>query len=184
MHIIKQFKKLILAVALLISMAYPTSIFAEQYSIGTHSLKSKSGQLIITVGHVSHFNANDFYVYTFLYQPNNSKEWHQIPRVDKEDDAKMFFTLQTKHNADAVVFDGKIIEANSKFYLLTANKELKPGTTDEGPVTLIFYELVKVEDYERWVFTQKNTLSKSSTATIEQLLDLEAKAVIKNQTIE
>lgn len=54
----------------------------------------------------------------------------------------MLFTLKTRHNADAVIFDGKIIETNNKFYLLTANKELKPGTIDEGLVTLINYELV------------------------------------------
>lgn len=184
MHIIKQFKKLILAVALLISMAYPTSIFAEQYSIGTHSINSKSGKLIITVGHVSHFNANDFYVYTFLFQPNNSQQWHQIPRVDKEDDAKMLFTLQTEHNADEVIFDGKIIQANDKFYLLMAKRKVKPGTTDEGPVILIFYELVKVEDYERWVFVKRKTLTKIGPGTLEQFMDFETNAITENQTIE
>lgn len=167
-----------------IFIAYPNLIFAEQYSTGTHSIYSKSGKLTINVGYVGHFNANDFYVYTFLFQPEYSDVWDQIPRVDKEDDAKMLFTLQTKHNADAVIFDGKIIEANNKFYLITANKELKPGTADEGPVTLTNYELIKVEDYERWVFVKKNTVTKSSPATVEQLLDLETKAIIKNQTLE
>lgn len=184
MQIIKHLKHLILAVTLPLLTIYPTLLCAEQYPTGTHYINSNLGKLTVNVGHINHNNAHDFYVYTFLFQPKNSKEWHQIPRVDKEDDAKMLFTLQTQHNADAVIFDGKIIEANNKLYFLMAKRELKPGTIDEGPVILTFYELVKVEDYERWVFAKKKTLTKIGPASLEQLLDFEAKAITENQTIE
>lgn len=167
-----------------ILLASSPFIFAEQYLTGTHVTNSEQGILTLNVGYVSHFNANDFYVYSFLFQPVNSKEWHQVPRVDKEDDAKMLFTLQTKHNADTVIFDAKIVSDKHKIFLLTADKDIQPGTIDKGTVTLTDYELIKLDDYERWVFVRKNSRKTNSKLSIEQFLDIESEKVLKKHAEE
>lgn len=157
--------------ALLSALCLSTTIVhAEQYSTGSHTTASAQGRLAINVGHVSHFNAHDFFVYSFIFQPKGSKEWHQIPRIEKVDDPKMLFTLQTKHTPDMVLFDAKVVSDKQKIQLITANTETGETLADPGPVTLNTYELVKLEDYERWVFLRKNTRTVTSKSSVDKLL--------------
>lgn len=157
--------------ALLSALCVSTvTVQAEQYSTGNHIATSGQGRLAINVGYVSHFNANDFFVYSFMFQPKGSKEWHQVPRIEKADDAKMLFTLQTKHTADMTLFDAKVVADNQKIQLVTANLETGESLADPGPVTLTTYELVKLEDYERWVFLRKNTKTIPPKSSVDKLL--------------
>ena len=133
------------------------NVQAEQYSTGSHTVLTSQGRVTVNVGHVSHFNAHDFFVYSFMFRPAGSKEWHQVPRVDKEDDPNMLFTIQTVHSAEQTLFDAKVIADKRKIQLITANMETGETLADPGPVTLNTYELVKLEDYERWVFLRKST---------------------------
>ena len=146
------------------------TVQAEQYATGTHTVTSAQGTMTINVGHVSHFNAHDFFVYSFLFKPKGSKEWHQVPRVEKENDPQMLFTVQTRHSADRIFFDAKIISDSQKIQLITANMETGETLVDEGPVTLTTYDLVKLDDYERWVFLRKGAKKMGSKASIESLL--------------
>lgn len=146
------------------------TVQAEQYSTGTHTVTSAQGTMTISVGHVSHFNAHDFFVYGFLFKPKGSKEWHQVPRVEKENDPQMLFTVQTKHSADRDLFDAKIVVDSQRIQLVTANMETGETLADEGPVTLATYDLVKLDDYERWVFLRKSVKKIGSKASIESLL--------------
>lgn len=143
---------------------------AEQYSTGTHTVISAQGAMTISVGHVNHFNANDFFVYSFLFQPKGSKEWHQVPRVEKENDPQMLFIAQTKHSADRILFDAKVISNGRKVQLVTASMETGETLADAGPVTLTTYDLVKLDDYERWVFLRKDAKKIASNTSIESLL--------------
>ena len=146
------------------------TVQAEQYATGSHSIASAQGRLVINVGHVSHFNANDFFVYSFMFQPKGSKEWHQVPRIEKGDDPKMLFTLQTKHTPDMILMDAKVVADKRKLQLVTANMATGDTLADPGPVTLNTYELVKLEDYERWVFLRKNTRTVTSKSSVDKLL--------------
>lgn len=160
------------ALALLSALCVSTAtVQAEQYSTGNHTAASAQGRLAINVGHVSHFNAHDFFVYSFMFQPKGSKEWHQVPCIEKADDAKMLFTLQTKHTADMILFDAKVVADKQKIQLITANMETGETLADPGPVTLNTYELVKLEDYERWVFLRKNTKTIPPKSSVDKLLD-------------
>lgn len=157
--------------ALLSALCLSTAtVQAEQYSTGSHTSASAQGLLKINVGHVSHFNAHDFFVYSFMFQPKGSKEWHQVPRIEKADDAKMLFTLQTKHTPDMILFDAKVVSDKQKIQLITANMETGETLADPGPVTLNTYELVKLEDYERWVFLRKNTKTVTSKSSVDKML--------------
>ena len=147
-----------------------TAVQAEQYSTGSHTITTTQGLLIVNVGHVSHFNAHDFFVYSFMFQPKGSKEWHQLSHVEKEDDPKMLFTIQTKHSADRDLFDAKIISDKRKIQLVTANMETGETLADDGPVILTTYDLVKLADYERWVFLRKNIKRIAPKASVENLL--------------
>lgn len=159
------------AILLLIFSCFnAAAVQAEQYTTGTHTVTSAQGTLTISVGHVSHFNANDFFVYSFLFKPKGSKEWHQVPRVEKENDPTMLFTVQTRHSADRILFDAKIIVDNQKIRLNTASMETGETLADAGPVTLTTYELVKLDDYERWVFLRTGTKKMASPASVEKLL--------------
>ena len=159
------------AVALGLTLIGTIAAQAEQYAPGMQQVISSQGQLVINTGHVSHFNANDFYVYSFLFQPKDSKEWHQVPRIEKENDPKMLFTIQTKHTPDAVLFDAKIVSAKQRLYLLTASKEVKKTLADEGPVAINIYELVKLDDYERWVFLRKTIQKTAPKVSVEKALE-------------
>ena len=156
-----------------------TTVQAEQYSTGTHTISSAQGQLTINVGHVSHFNAHDFFVYSFMFKPKGSKEWYQVPRVEREDDPKMLFTVQTKHSADMTLFDAKIATDNQKIQLVTANMETGETLADEGPVTLTTYDLVKLDDYERWVFLRKDTKKIAPKASVGEILENATKPLRK-----
>lgn len=147
-----------------------TTVQAEQYATGSHTISTTQGLLIINVGHVSHFNAHDFFVYSFMFRPTGSKEWHQVPRVEREGDPKMLFTIQTKHSADTDLFDAKIISAKSGIQLVTANMEVSKTLANGGPITLTTYDLVKLDDYERWVFLRKNIKKIAPKEGVENLL--------------
>lgn len=152
---------------------------AEQYSTGSHTVISTQGVLTISVGHVSHFNANDFYVYSFMFQPKGGNELNQVPRVEKADDSKMLFTVQTRHTADKDLFDAKIISDGRKIQLVTASMETGETLADDGPVTLTTYDLVKLDDYERWVFLRQGVKKIAPKASVEKLLDNAAKLLNK-----
>ena len=159
-------------IALLSVVCFSTTIVrAEQYSTGSHTTASAQGRLAINVGHVSHFNAHDFFVYSFLFQPKGSNEWHQVPRIEKVDDPKMLFTLQTKHTPDMILFDAKVVSDKQKIQLITANMEMGTTYANTGPVTLNVYDLVKLEDYDRWVFLRKSTRTVKPKANVDTLLD-------------
>jgi hypothetical protein len=143
---------------------------AEEYATGISNLKFEQGVLTISVGHVNHFNDHDFYVYSFLFQPKGSNEWNQVPRIEKIDDPKMLFTVQTKHSADTQFFDAKIIDDKKKIQLITASMETGETLADKGPITVTSYTLVKLDDYERWVFLRTNIKKIESNLTIEQIL--------------
>ena len=155
------------------------SAAAEQYTSGAQQLATSQGIMLINTGYVSHFNANDFYVYSFLFQPKEGKVWHQVPRVEKENDPKMLFTVQTKHTADAILFDAKVIAAKQSIYLVTGNKETTSTLADDGPVTLTVYELVKLDDYERWVFLRKMTQKSKPKISIEMAIESISKTLTK-----
>lgn len=165
----------------LLATAYLNSatVQAEQYSTGTHTVTSEQGTMTINVGHVSHFNAHDFFVYSFMFKPTGSKEWHQVPRVEKEDDPTMLFTVQTKHSADRDLFDAKIISGHQKIQLITATMETGETLADEGPVTLTTYDLVKLDDYERWVFLRKDAKKIAPKASVEEILENATKPLRK-----
>ena len=146
------------------------TVQAEQYSTGSHTATSAQGRLAINVGHVSHFNAHDFFVYSFMFQPKGSKEWHQVPRIEKADDPKMLFTLQTEHTPDMILFDAKVVSDKQKIQLMTANMGIGETLADLGPVTFNTYELVKLEDYERWVFLRKSTRTVTPKSSVDKLL--------------
>lgn len=148
-----------------------TTVRAEQYSTGSHTVSSAQGRLAINVGYVSHFNAHDFFVYSFIFQPKGSKEWHQVPRIEKADDPKMLFTLQTKHTPEMILFDAKVVSDKQKVQLITADREIGKTYANTGPVTLKRYELVKLEDDERWVFLRENTRTIAPKANVDSLLD-------------
>lgn len=158
---------LVLAVTFLVTL----SATAEQYTPGAQQLATPQGIMLINTGHVSHFNANDFYVYSFMFQPKESKVWHQVPRIEKENDPKMLFTVQTKHTPDAILFDAKVIAAKQSIYLVTGNKETTRTLADDGPVTLTVYELVKLDDYERWVFMRKMTQKTAPKISVEKAIE-------------
>lgn len=143
---------------------------AEEYSTGSHNVKSEQGALSINVGHVNHFNDHDFYVYSFLFQPKGSNDWNQVPRIEKTDDPKMLFTVQTKHSADIQFFDAKIISDKKIMQLITVNMETGETLADKGPITVITYTLVKLDDYDRWVFLRTNIKKLESKLTVEQVL--------------
>ena len=165
----------------LLATAYLNSatVQAEQYSTGTHTVTSAQGTMTINVGHVSHFNAHDFFVYSFMFKPTGSKEWHQVPRVEKENDPTMLFTVQTKHSADRDLFDAKIISDNQTIQLITASMETGETLADEGPVTLTTYDLVKLDDYERWVFLRKDAKKIAPKASVEKILENATKPLRK-----
>ncbi len=144
---------------------------AEEYSTGTHNVKSEQGVLSINVGHVNHFNDHDFYVYSFLFQPKGSNDWDQIPRIEKADDPKSIFTVQTKHSADTQFFDAKIINDKKAIQLITASMETGETLADKGPITVTTYTLVKLDDYERWVFLRTNVKRLEPKFTIEKVLE-------------
>ena len=152
---------------------------AEQYTPGAQQLVTSQGMMLINTGHVSHFNANDFYVYSFMFQPKESKVWHQVPRIEKENDPKMLFTVQTKHTPDAILFDAKVIAAKQSIYLVTGNKETTRTLADDGPVTLTVYELVKLDDYERWVFMRKMTQKTAPKISVEMAIESIGKTLTK-----
>ena len=148
------------------------NVQAEQYSTGSHTVSTTQGRVTVNVGHVSHFNAHDFFVYSFMFRPVGSKEWHQVPRVDKEDDPNMLFTIQTVHSADKVLFDAKVIADKRKIQLVTASMETGETLADDGPITLTTYDLVKLDDYERWIFLRKATKRIDAKTSVENLLKL------------
>ena len=143
---------------------------AEQYSTGSHTVTSAQGLLMVNVGYVSHFNANDFYIYSFMFRPAGSREWHQVSRVDKEDDPNMLFTIQTKHSAERVLFDARVVTEKNKIKLFTAKLETGETLADGGPITLTTYELVKLEDYERWGFLRQSAKKSESKTSVDNLL--------------
>ncbi len=147
-----------------------TSVRAEQYPTGSHTITSPQGLFTVNAGYVSHFNAHDFFVYSFMFRPAGSKDWHQVPRVDKEDDPNMLFTVQTKHTADRVLFDARVVSAKGKIQLITANLNTGETLADSGPVTLITYDLVKLDDYERWVFLRSSVKKIEPKTSVESLL--------------
>ena len=157
----------VLGVTFLVSL----SATAEQYASGAQQLVAPQGTMLINTGHISHFNANDFYVYSFMFQPKESKEWHQVPRIEKENDPKMLFTIQTKHMPDAILFDARVIAAKQSIYLVTGKKETAGTTADDGPVILTVYELVKLYDYERWVFLRKMTQKTAPKISVEKAIE-------------
>jgi len=144
---------------------------AEQYVPGTLQITTSQGVMMVNAGHVNHFNANDFYVYSFLFQPKESKGWHQVPRIEKETDPKMLFTIQTKHTPDAVLFDAKVVINKNNIYLVTANKETLKTLADDGPVSLVIYELKKLDDYERWVFLRKSAQKTAPKISVEKAIE-------------
>ena len=155
------------------------SATAEQYTTGTQERDTALGRMLINIGHVSHFNANDFYVYTFMFRPEGSQQWHQVPRIEQENDPKMLFTLQTKHTADAILFDARLISFNQKTYLVTGHKETVNTLADDGPVLVSIYHLVKLDDYERWVFLRKTTYKTVPKTSVEQALSNAGKKLVE-----
>lgn len=147
-----------------------STVQAEQYATGSHPVASAQGRLVINVGHVSHFNAHDFFVYSFMFQPKGNKEWHQVPRIEKADDPKMLFTLQTKHTPDMIWVDAKVVSDKQKIQIVTANMATGETLAEPGPVTLNTYELVKLDDYERWVFLRKSTRTVTPKSSVDKLL--------------
>lgn len=171
--------------SIFLSLAYgiifftPTTSMAEQYASGVNTIISAQGQMNINTGNVSHFNANDFFVYSFMFQPKGTKEWHQVPRVESEADTKMLFTIQTKHTPEMNLIDAKVVSIKQKIYLVMGNKETIDTQADDGPVTLTSYELVKLDDYERWVFLRKNTQKTAQKISVDKALENAVKTLSK-----
>ena len=173
------FKPLQIFYVLGVTFLVALSATAEQYASGQQQLATSQGIVLINTGHVSHFNANDFYVYSFMFQPKESKVWHQVPRIEKENDPKMLFTIQTKHTPEAILFDAKVIAAKQSIYLVTGNKETKRTLADDGPVTITVYELLKLHDYERWVFLRKMTQKTAPKISMETAIESVSKTLTK-----
>ena len=114
-----------------------------------------------------------------MFQPKESKVWHQVPRIEKENDPKMLFTIQTKHTPEAILFDAKVIAAKQSIYLITGNKEAKRTLADDGPVTITVYELLKLDDYERWVFMRKMTQKTAPKISMETAIESVSKTLTK-----
>lgn len=173
------FKAMQLICVLGVTFQLSLSARAEQYASGAQQLVTSQGIMLIHSGYVSHFNANDFYVYSFMFQPKESKEWHQVPRIEKEKDAKMLFTVQTKHTPEAILFDAKVIADKQNIYLITGSKETANTLADDGPVDVTVYELVKLDDYERWVFMQKKTQKTAPKISVEMAIQGVGKTLVK-----
>ena len=156
-----------------------TTVLAEQYDTGMHIVKTNQGSLSINVGHVSHFNAFDFFVYSFMFQPIDNKVWNQVPYIEKEDDPKLMFIVKTKHTPDILLLDAKVVTLKQKIYLFIASKETQETLANEVPVAVSIYKLVKLDDYERWVFVLQSTQKTSSKTSVEKTLDNAAKLISK-----
>ena len=156
-----------------------TTVLAEQYDTGMHIVKTDQGFLSINVGHVSHFNAFDFFVYSFMYQPKDSKKWDQVPYIEKEDDPKLLFNVHTKHTPDKILLDAKVVTSKQKFFLIIGKKEIIETLADNAPVTVSIYELVKLDDYERWVFIRKSVEITALKVSVDKALDNATRALGK-----
>lgn len=155
--------------ALLALQAWPTA--AQHYTTGSHTLRAEAGEVRINVGMVGHHNAHSFQVYTFLFRPQGHAHWHQLPIARVRDASSLDFTLARTATADFTIRDA-VVAANPVGITLTI-AELRYVASpydDDARVYVEQYRLIRLEDFDRWVFEKMSDRAAPVGQTVEEVL--------------
>lgn len=126
---------------------------AQTYATGEHTVQAAAGQLRISSGFVAHQNAHSFHVYTFLFRPNDTGIWHQVPVIREIDAPAMEFTVRRTATADFTTRDAVVVSHGRRLGLTIAALDYASTPYDTDAVVRIEqFRLEQLEEEGRWIF--------------------------------
>lgn len=126
---------------------------AQTYATGEHTMQAPVGQLRINSGFVAHQNAHSFHVYTFLFRPDGTETWHQVPVIREIDAPAMEFTVRRTATADFTTRDAVAVPHSGGLRLTIAALDYASTPYDADAVARIeHFRLEQLEEEGRWIF--------------------------------
>lgn len=129
------------------------ALHAQTYATGDYTVQTPVGQLRINSGFVAHQNAHSFHVYTFLFRPDDTETWHQVPVIREVDSPTMEFTVTRTATADFTTRDAVVVPHDRGLMLTIAALDYASTPYDAHAVVRIErFRLEQLEEEGRWIF--------------------------------
>lgn len=166
--------------ALFFSAAYlPTTLFAHEYAPGVHHWKIKGGTVYVVSGLLTNNAALYAHNYSFYFQREGEKTWHQVPLIDKGKPGDYELNILSKAKEERMVRDARIeVKANDVFLLHA--RSAHENDLNASPVTIIKYRLISTEGDDWPHFFERisaKTYSVAEETGVDSVLKQEAKKI-------